>query len=232
MIRGEKLTAIIPARGGSKGIPGKNLYKIEGETLVERTIKLAKSSKKIDEIYVSTDHPEIYSIADKFNCAPQKLRPNHLASDKALTIDVVKHLLTEVEIDMGYVLLLQVTTPLRNENDLKNILNNFECNTEADAITSVTEHKSPHPQKLLKYQGQYLAPYLDNKHEFPRQELENVYALNGGFYLTSINTIKNKNTFLPEKTISYEMPPDRSINLDEPFDLKILEYLIATKLHL
>lgn len=229
MIQGKPLTAIIPARSGSKGIPGKNLYKIDGETLVERTIRLAKSNNQIDNILVTTDDPQIYKIAKNHNAAPPSLRPKHLSTDTALTIDAVKHVLKDSNIHDGYVLLLQVTTPLRTKDDLHNFLKKYEEFPEAEAIVSVVKHKNPHPEKLLKKSEEYLVPYMGKNPSVPRQSLQSVYALNGAFYLTSVRIIKNKSTFLPEKTIPFVMPQERSINLDEPFDLLLLEAVIKNK---
>ena len=93
MIRNEPLTAIIPARGGSKGVPKKNLYRIDGETLVERAIRLARQSGRVDRVLVTTDDPEIYAIAKAHDAAPPSLRPSALATDDARTIDAVQHLI-------------------------------------------------------------------------------------------------------------------------------------------
>lgn len=227
MIRGKPLTAVIPARAGSKGIKGKNHYKIDGDTLVERSIKLAQGISQIDSVYVTTDDPIIYELAKKYNAAPPSLRPKELASDSARTIDAVKHLFHDANIVDGYILLLQVTTPLRTARDLEMLLESFEKNSEAEAITSVVHHTAPHPDKLLTIKDDYLGSYSGKNPSVPRQSLPTVYALNGAFYLTSVQTIEDKETFLPEKTIPFEMPAERSINLDEPLDLLLLEAVLA-----
>lgn len=226
MLRGKELIAVIPARSGSKGIPGKNLYKINGETLVERTLRLAQSTGQIDRILVTTNNPEIYQISKNYNAAPPNLRPDHLSTDSALTIDAVKNVLEDAGIEEGYILLLQVTTPLRTTEDLQSLLKKFEDNPEAEAIVSVVCHKSPHPEKLLVKENDYLKSYTGRDPGVPRQSLPDVYALNGAFYLTTLDVIENKATFLPEKTISFDMPPERSVNLDEPLDLLLLEAII------
>jgi CMP-N-acetylneuraminic acid synthetase len=227
MIRGKTLTAVIPARAGSKGIKGKNHYKIDGDTLVERSIKLARGCSRIDSVYVTTDDPSIYEIAENHNAAPPSLRPKELASDTARTIDAVKHLLGDINVVDGYILLLQVTTPLRTAEDLENLIDLFEQNAKAEAITSVVNHTAPHPDKLLVKKGDFLDSYSGKNPSVPRQSLPVVYALNGAFYLTSVQTIMNEETFLPGNTIPYEMPPERSINLDEPLDLLLLEAVLA-----
>lgn len=230
MIRGEPLTAIIPARSGSKGIPGKNLYEIDGENLVERTIRLAKNNSNVDNIIVTTDDPEIYKIAQNNDAAPPNLRPKHLSTDTALTIDAVKHVLKDSNIQAGYVLLLQVTTPLRTDDDLHNLLKKFEDHPEADAIVSVVNHNSPHPEKLLRQSGDFIIPYLGKNPGVPRQTLQSLYALNGAFYLTSFQIIHDESTLLPEKTIPFVMPQERSVNLDEPIDIIVLEAILEKRI--
>lgn len=231
MIRGESLTAIIPARKGSKGIPGKNLYTIDGETLVERAIRLAQRSKRVDRTLVTTDDPEIFGIARKLDAAPPSLRPAELASDTALTIDAVRHVLNDAQVARGYVLLLQVTTPLRIDNDLEKFLEMFESDLDAEAAVSVVEHNSPHPEKVMKMDGKYITTYMGNNPSVPRQILPRVFALNGAFYLTSLEIIQARGTFLPQRTIRYKMPLERSINLDGPMDLLLLEAILAEKKH-
>ena len=145
MIRNEPLTAIIPARGGSKGVPKKNLYRIDGETLVERAIRLARESGRVDRVLVTTDDPEIYAIAKAHDAAPPSLRPSALATDDARTIDAVQHLIADAKVTGGYLLLLQPTSPLRTAGDLKALCAQLEAHPEADAITSVVRHDAPHP---------------------------------------------------------------------------------------
>jgi CMP-N,N'-diacetyllegionaminic acid synthase len=229
MIRGEPLTAIVPARGGSKGIPRKNLYRIDGETLVERTIRLARESGRVDRVLVTTEDPEIYQVAKALDAAPPSLRPDELARDNSRTIDAVHHLIGDAEIDRGYLLLLQVTSPLRTVADLQALCVRLESNPGADAIASVVRHDAPHPNKIMKIEGPYLKSYLGTPPSVPRQTLPIVYALNGAFYLTSLDVVLKQGTFLPEHTLPFEMPPERSVNLDGPLDLLLLEALLKQR---
>ena len=227
MIRGEQLTAIIPARKGSKGLPGKNTYRIKGETLVERAIRLAQDSGHVDRALVTTDDPQIYQIARRLDAAPPSLRPSELASDTSLTIEAVRHVINDARVISGYIMLLQVTTPLRTDADLKGFLEKFESNPDAEAIVSVVEHTAPHPEKVMKMDGKFITTYLGNNPSVPRQTLPGVFALNGAFYLTSLEIIMTQGTFMPARTIPFVMPPQRSVNLDGPLDLLLLEALLA-----
>jgi N-acylneuraminate cytidylyltransferase len=229
MIRNEPLTAIIPARGGSKGVPKKNLYRIDGETLVERAIRLARESGRVDRVLVTTDDPEIYAIAKAHDAAPPSLRPSALATDDARTIDAVQHLIADAKVTGGYLLLLQPTSPLRTAEDLKALCAQLEAHPEADAITSVVRHDAPHPHKIMKIEGAYLKSFLGTLASVPRQTLPVVYALNGAFYLAPHRVVVEQRTFMPERTLAYEMPPERSVNLDGPLDFLLLEALLRIK---
>lgn len=230
MIRGEKLTAVIPVRSGSKGIPGKNMLKIEGETLIERTIKKAQSSSYVDKVWVTTDDLEMYNIARKFDAAPPSLRPSYLAAGESKTIDAVYHLLKDTDTYSGYIVLLQVTTPLWTVEDLNELCKTFEDNKEAKGIVSVVKHDAPHPEKIMKINNGWLQTYLGGSSSVPRQTLPDVYALNGAFYLLSISTLKETGNFVPKRSIPFMMPPERSVNLDGPLDLALLRGLLGKKI--
>jgi CMP-N-acetylneuraminic acid synthetase len=226
MIRGEQLTAIIPARGGSKAIPRKNLLRIEGETIVERAIRLARESGWVDRVFVTTDDPEIYAIAKLHGAAPPSLRPARLATDLATTIDAVNHLIVDASIDDGYVLLLQPTSPLRTNADLDSLCEMFEANPEAQAIVSVVRHDSPHPNKIVTVNEGYVRSYLGTNPSVPRQSLPVVHAINGAFYIVPRQILIEQRTFLPERTLPFEMPAERSINLDGPLDRLLLDAIL------
>lgn len=227
MLNNKKVYAIIPARGGSKGIPRKNLYRLGKDTLLERAIKLAKACSYIDEVVVSTDDAEMFEVAKQYQVNTPTLRPQHLATDDARTVDVVLHLIEQLSIDDAYILLLQTTSPLRTLADLNNLFKTFESNLDrADAIVSLTEHDDPHPNKIQKIDDGFVASYLGGESMVPRQSLPKVYRLNGAFYLTHTGVIIQQHTFMPKRTIPLIMPRERSVNLDSMMDLCLLEALI------
>lgn len=229
MIRGETLTAIIPVRGGSKGIPGKNMYRLGGgDGLLERTIKLALKNPLIDRVLVSTDDAEMYALAERYQVAAPAMRPAHLASDHAKTIDVVADLVDTAGIDGGYILLLQVTSPLRTSNDLASVCRLFEdADPAVQAVVSLVAHDAPHPDKLQKITDGYVSSYTGSDSHVARQLLPAVYAPNGAFYLTHRDVLLAERTFIPARTIPYIMAEERSLNLDGPYDLVLLEALVA-----
>lgn len=224
MIRGEPLTAVIPVRGGSKGIPGKNLYRLGKDTLLERSIKLAKSCSFVDRVLVSTDHPEMFALAQHYGVATPAPRPAHLATDTAKTVDVVLDVIKNTAVD-GYVMLLQVTSPLRTLEDLNSLCRTFD-QSKAEAIVSLVEHDAPHPDKIQKLQDGFVCSYLGKESMVARQELPKVYALNGAFYLTHTHVLQKQHTFMPKLTLPFVMPRERSLNLDGPLDLFLLECLL------
>jgi CMP-N,N'-diacetyllegionaminic acid synthase len=227
MIRSQPLTAVIPVRGGSKGIPGKNLYRLGRDTLLERTIKLAKNCPYVDRILVTTDNPEMYAIAKSYDVAAPVLRPAYLANDNAKTIDVVLHQIETAPIDAGYVLLLQVTSPLRTLADLNALCRIFdEANSATEAIASLVQHDAPHPDKIQKIENGVVVSYLGKESMVARQQLPKVYALNGAFYLTHRDVLIKRRTFMPEQTLPFIMPEERSLNLDGKLDLFLLEALL------
>jgi len=229
MIDNKKIVSIIPARGGSKGIKGKNLRKIGRHTLLERAILIArKCSDCVDRVIVTTDDLEMYEISRKYNSAAPELRPAHLSHDFARSIDALEYIIELCNLENDYILMLQPTSPLRNTSDLRAVVELFRLNMDrCDAVASVTELTSTHPDKVQKIANEYLAPYIPGTiSERPRQELTQAYRLNGAFYLTHASTIMNEKTLLPEHTLPYIMPLERSINLDHPWDLVLLESLL------
>lgn len=228
MICNERLTTVIPVRAGSRGIPRKNLARVGNDTLLERTIKLSQRCSFVDQTIVSTDDPEMNEIAGAYGVAAPDLRPAWLATDSALTVDVVNDLIESVPISTGYVLLLQVTTPLRTRADLHEFCTMFEeAGRDAEAIVSLTAHDAPHPDKIqMISENGWVSSYLGVESMVARQSLPQVYRLNGAFYLTHRDTLLDQRTFIPAKTLPFLLPPERSINLDSRIDLVVLEALL------
>ena len=227
MVRGEPLTAIIPVRGGSKGIPGKNMRPVGGATLLERAIRFALASPRIDRAWVSTDDAEMRAAAVRYGVQTPEFRPAHLADDAATTASVVADLIGQGLVRDGYLLILQATSPFRRLDDLENLCAAFES-SDAEAAVSVAVHDEPRPEKLRRIVDGRLVPYLDAGFEGPRQALPQPYRLNGAFYLISVQRFLRDGVFLPAGTLPFVMPEDRSHNLDSQTDWAIMEAMIAT----
>lgn len=227
MLRGQPVTAIIPVRGGSKGIPGKNVYRLGRDTLLERAIKIAKLCPYVDRALVSTDNQEMYDIAQRYVAAAPTLRPAELATDNAKTVDVVINLIEKAPIENGWVLLLQVTSPLRTLADLNAFCETFEKGpADAEGVVSLVHFDSPHPDKIQKIEDGMVKSYLGKESMVARQALPKVYSLNGAFYLTHKDILTTRKTFMPPHTIPFVMPEEKSLNLDGKLDLFLLEALM------
>jgi CMP-N-acetylneuraminic acid synthetase len=229
MLKDLIVTAVIPVRGGSKGIPRKNLYRLGNDSLLERAIKIGLSCNRVDKVIVSTDDPEMFGVAKRYGVAPSEMRPDHLAGDTSSTIDVVLDLIDKGHVKNGLVLLLQVTSPLRTLSDLNSFMDEFE-KTPKDclALASVVKFESPHPDKIQTIVNGYLKPYTGKESMVARQLLPPVYALNGAFYINSTVSILRDKTMLPRNTRAFEMSVNKSLNLDSHLDLLLLEALIKT----
>jgi CMP-N-acetylneuraminic acid synthetase len=153
------------------------------------------------------------------------LRPAHLATDTATTAAVVRHVVAECNITKGFLLLLQATAPLRTLADLDGLCRRYEARS-ADAIVSLVAIDEPRPEKLKRMSDEYVVPYLAKSYEGPRQSLPQPYALNGAFYLISLEAFMREDSFLPQSTLPHVMPPERSHNLDTIMDWQILEAMV------
>lgn len=232
MIEGKKVIAIITARGGSKGLPGKNIIDLNGKPLIAWTIDEAKKSKYIDKLIVSTDCEEIEKISKKFGAEVPFLRPESLASDTATSMDVVFHALNFFEEKneiFEYIVLLEPTSPLRTVEDIDTPLEILYKDKEGKAIVGVAKTESSHPTCCVSINQQGLiTPYLDQDHvtSLRRQDMSEVYFFDGTIYISDIETLKIKKSFYHEKTLPYIVSRDKQFEIDEKMDLYIIEAMI------
>lgn len=223
----KSIIAIIPARGGSKGIPRKNIKKLRSKPLIAYTIEEALKSKCLDHVFVSTEDPEIANISKEYG-AQVIDRPASLAKDTSKTVDAVLHAIEYLERDGIHphtVVLLQPTSPLRDVEDIDAAVNLFLDN-ECDSVISVCEPDHS-PFWCFTISGKYLKPILDKKFDDTRrQDLPRVVTPNGAIYISSPETIRRYKGFYGDRIIPYCMPPERSIDIDKPLDFTIAEVLI------
>lgn len=229
-----RIIGIIPARGGSKGIPEKNIRDLAGKPLVAWTIEAALKSNVCSRIVVSTDNHKIMAVAQHWGAEVPFIRPDHLSTDTSTSISVVQHaidfLFSEGIQESDYILLLQPTSPLRDDTDIKNVVD-IAQSKHAEAVVSVTEaHFHPHKALVVTPHGK-LQRYFTNKYDnVRRQDLPLAYVENGAIYLNRISLFLKEKTFLPQnKTFPYIMPPDRSMDIDTLWDLHLAELIIKEK---
>lgn len=231
MFKKNKIIALIPARGKSKGLPGKNKKLLFGCPLIAWSIIEAKKSKFIDRVIVSTDSKEIAKISNRYGAEVPFLRPAKLASDNARVADVALHAIRFIErqdkCKYKYLVLLQPTSPLRLCSDIDVAIDKFfRCN-KADALISVSEaYENPFWMQVIK-KNDFLSPLLKQKNEqHRRQDLPCVYRINGAIYICKISSLSKERTFCPKKSIGFLMPKERSIDIDDSFDFKLAEFLM------
>lgn len=226
MLRGKPFTAIIPVRGGSKGIPGKNLRRIGKYSLLERAIRFCKASPRFDKVIVTTDDAEMHAIAKSFGVASPSLRPAHLATDAATAAEVTRHVIEECRVIEGYLCIIQATSPFRRLADLDAMCAAFE-NSTARAAVSLAALDEPRPEKLKRIEGGVVRPYIGQSFEGPRQVLPQPYRLNGAFYIIERVAFLAEGRFLPDDCMPFVMPAESSHNLDSMTDWQVMEAMIA-----
>lgn len=228
MINGKKVLAIIPARGGSKGIPKKNIKPLNGKPLIAWTIEEAKKSGYIDKLIVSSDSDEILKVAKEFGAEVPFKRPAELAQDDTPGIEPVLHAL-EHFLEYDYVVLLQPTSPLRNVEDIDGAI--ILCDKEkASSCVSVTESsKSPFWMFNIDVGG-VLTPLFEGKEiPYQRQQSPKVFELNGAVYVSTRESLLLNKSFFINSTRSYIMPNDRSKDIDSMEDLLLCELLLKNR---
>jgi len=228
MLKNKTFLAIIPARGGSKRLPRKNILNLCGKPLISWSIEAGLKSKYIDKVVVSSDDIEILNISNEFKVQVIK-RPNELASDTSTSFDVVQHAIDNLE-SYEYILLLQPTSPLRNENHIDKAIEILE-EKNADAVISVCEmnHNPLWSNTLddsLSMEGFIGNNLLNNS----SQDLKKYYRLNGAIYLCKTDKLlKEKSFFLKKNIFAYVMNSNNSIDIDRKEDFELASLYLSQK---
>ncbi len=227
-----KILGIIPARGGSKGIPGKNIKKLNGKPLIFYTINEAKKSKFLDNIIVSTEDNKIEKVAKKYGIEVVK-RPKKLSTDNSTSISVLKHTIINLEKTKKFfpdiIVMLQPTSPLRKSSDIDLAIEKF-LKTDCDTIIGVTEVQHP-PYWTYYIENGRLIPIIEGGEKiFRRQDSKKFYQINGAIYIISRNKILKQDSIISKNNFPYIMPPQRSIDIDNEMDFKLAELLLEEKL--
>lgn len=225
MYKSKSFLGIIPARGGSKRLPKKNVLDLNGKPLISWSIEAGLKCSYIDKLIVSSDDDEILSIANKHKVHSLR-RPDELADDKAHLFDTIKHVLDNSQ-KYDYVVLLQATSPLRNHKHIDKAIQLLE-EKNADAIISVreTRHNPLWSNTLddsLSMKGFQTKDILSKR----SQDLEKYYELNGAIYICKVTKLlEEKGFFLRDNIYAFKMDRESSIDIDEKIDFKIAEALI------
>jgi len=226
---------LIPARGGSKGIPGKNIVALAGKPLLAWTCEAARASRSLSRVVLSTDDPKIAEIGRACGVEVPFLRPVELARDDTPSVDVARHALQWLSVHEGWqadvVVLLQPTSPLRRAEHIEAALAEFQ-RTGADTVVSVVEVPHHfHPWSLMKPNGDWLEDFMQpppGADRFRRQNLPRLYARNGPAVLvTRAVTVQAERSFYGKRVAGFVMDRWASLDIDEREDLELAEMRLA-----
>ena len=226
---------IITARGGSKGIPRKNISPLAGKPLIVWTIEAALNSHSLRRVIVSTDDAEIAQVCRGHEAEVPFMRPDELARDDSPHMDVVIHavnwLMTHENYCPDYIMLLQPTSPLRTAVDIDAAVA-LALQRAADGIVSVSEAPD-HPYLIKRIAGDgNLVDFVKTpKGYLPRQLFPPAYVVNGAIYLARRDMLLQQRTWYTDRTYPYIMPPERSLDVDTPWDLYLSDLVLRDRLH-
>lgn len=237
-----KILAIIPARGGSKGVPRKNIKPLLGKPLIYWTIEEAKKSSYISRIIVSTDDEEIATVAKNFGAEVPFLRPPEISGDLAPDVEFLTHTLDFLKEKEQYepdiVLRLPPTSPLRRAEHIDKGIEILLANSEADAVRPITEApKHPYKMWTISEDKKFIEPFLpqsftnmDEPYNLPRQLLPNAYIHTGAMDIMRLRTIRDMKSTSGKKTAYFFMEPEDSINIDHPIDFELAELFLKKRI--
>lgn len=233
MYKDKTFLAIIPARAGSKGLPGKNIKELCSKPLIAWSIETGLNSKYIDKVIVSTDSQEIAEISKEYGAEIPFLRDKNLANDTASSFSVIKNVIEfyrNSNIYYDYIVLLEPTSPLRETSDIDLAIENLIAST-ADSIVGISKTEDQNPAFLVhKDSKDFISGYENNKMKvLRRQDIKDVFFFEGTIYVSKINTLLEKETFYHESTVGYEVPKYKSLEIDDIYDFVMVEAIMKHK---
>ena len=232
MYLNKKIIAVIPARGGSKGIPDKNIIKIDGRPLIDYTISESLKSEYIDRIMVSTDSEKIAEVARECGGEVPFLRPKYLAQNDTKIIDVVIDLLDKLaknNEEYDYLILLQPTQPLRKSFHIDECIK-IAIDNDYSSLVSVNE-VNEHPILMRSIdKDDKLHNLLNVNSTVRRQDFPKFYKVNGAIYINKLDKFFNRETSFNDNKFAYVMENKYDLDIDEPFDLEILKLKLSNPL--
>lgn len=226
MIAGHRVAAVIVGRGGSKGLPGKNLADLGGKPLIAWSVEAAVGANCVDVVAVSSDDPGILNAARLAGCEHTINRPDDLATDTASVHDTLIHALDALNWSDGLIVLLQATSPLRTAADIDVCVEDCIKANASSAVTVAAVSKPP--QWMFRINDvQTLSPLIENDGLYRRQDTEQVYALNGAVYVAHTEWYRRNRNFICEETVATIMPAERSVDVDTEMDLTLARALLV-----
>lgn len=224
MYDGKKVMALIPARGGSKGVKRKNIKNLNGLPLIVYSIRAGKESKYIDRVFVSTEDKEIAALAKKYGAEVPAMRPRELARDESTTLDVVIHAVQNFvdSNEWDALVLLQPTQPLRTAEDIDDAIRFFYEKGRRGLVSVSKVNDSPLFIRCIRSDGT-LTKLVEQSSAVRRQDMPEYYRVNGAIYINAIEDINGKTSF-NDNPIGFKMEVSHSVDIDEEKDFVVAEY--------
>ncbi|MBU0649365.1 acylneuraminate cytidylyltransferase family protein [Patescibacteria group bacterium] len=235
MYKGKTILGLITARGGSRGIPRKNIKKLGDKPLIVYTIEAGKASQYLDRVVVSTDDQEIADISRQFGADIPFMRPIELAGDKSTSIEVAQHAISWLKErekqEFDYLMILQPTSPLRTIYDIDESIKKI-VETGADSLMGMMELVDFSVKKIKRIDNDLIMPWFteEGQRSASRQDLKKVYKRNCAIYLTRVDLIMRGDLF-GKVSRPHIMSAERSVDINTPFDFELAEFLIRKKLN-
>jgi CMP-N,N'-diacetyllegionaminic acid synthase len=226
MIESRSILALIPARGGSKGVPGKNIREIGGKPMIAWTIEAARRSRYIDRLIISTDDQKIIDVARAYGCEAPFVRPPELATDQADSMSVVRHAIASLPERYDFLVLLQVTSPLRTVEDIDRAIEQCQSSAAPACISICEPDKSPYWMVEMDGVKRITSLFPPDRIPNRRQDAPPVFAMNGAVYVGRMERLAAGEDFMTAGTVGYLMPKERSLDIDTELDLKIANVLL------
>lgn len=229
MIDGSTVLGVIPARGGSKRISGKNIRTVGGKPLLAWSVEAAKGSSFIDRVILSSDDTEIMDVGRACGCDVPFVRPAELASDEANSLGVVRHALRNVDRAYDYVVLLQPTSPLRLSSDIDGAIEKCAGLGAATCVSLGPVDHSPYWMFHIEKSGtlKHIFPNIPVPHR--RDPVSEIFILNGAIYVARANHLLEGGNFLEPDTVAWLMPRERSIDIDTELDLILADVMLRQR---
>ncbi|RAU23550.1 acylneuraminate cytidylyltransferase [Paramagnetospirillum kuznetsovii] len=224
MIGGKRVLAVITARGGSKGLPGKNIRPLAGKPLIAWTVAAAKAARHVDRVVITSDDPAIIAAATEAGAEAPFVRPAELARDDTPSMPVLFHALDSLDESFDLVVLLQPTSPLRTGADIDACLDLMLAKDAPAAIGVIEPAKPPFWMFRMDDAGR-LVPLMPNP-ATRRQDLPQVWAANGAVFAADVDWLRKSGNFVTDETVGYAMPVERSIDIDSLLDFRVAELLL------
>jgi CMP-N,N'-diacetyllegionaminic acid synthase len=236
VIEGKKVLAVVPARGGSKGLPDKNIRALCGKPLLAWPIGAAMKSQYVDRVIVSTENARIAKAARRAGAEVPFMRPIELATDTAKSVDVIVHALhcfSDQKVYYDYVIILEPTSPLTEASDVDTALQMLhKARERADSIVGISLVGGTHPDFDVRLSGEGLiSPYASSDFSSlkRRQDVEPIYFMEGSLYVSAVDVFLARRTFYHDRTLGYVVPRWKSFEVDELMDLICIKAIMARR---